>query len=108
MNIEEKCINTLRCLAIDASAVSMTGLELFRIQGQKYPDIVLPSDIKTRLAAEAAWSIIMPIIDPLEANTATGFPNYSAGMQGPADAEALIARNGYNWIVMPLEEEDKK
>jgi hypothetical protein len=42
-----------------------------------------------------------------EAVTATGFPNYSVGTQGPADAEALIARDGHNWIVMPLEDDDK-
>ena len=57
---------------------------------------------------EAAWSILMPIIEAWEANTATGFPNYSVGMQGPADAEALIARDSHNWIVMPLEKDDKK
>ena len=57
---------------------------------------------------EAAWNILMPIIDAWETNTAAGFPNYSVGMQGPADAEALIARDGHNWIVMPLDEENKK
>ena len=55
---------------------------------------------------EAAWSILMPIIEAWEANTTTDFPNYSVGMQGPADAEALIARDGHNWIVMPLEKDE--
>jgi glucose-6-phosphate 1-dehydrogenase len=56
---------------------------------------------------EAAWSILMPIIESWESNTTTGFPNYSVGTQGPEDAEALIARDGHTWIVMPLENDDK-
>jgi glucose-6-phosphate 1-dehydrogenase len=56
---------------------------------------------------EAAWSILMPVIESWESNTATGFPNYSVGTQGPEDAEALIARDGHTWIVMPLENDDK-
>jgi glucose-6-phosphate 1-dehydrogenase len=57
---------------------------------------------------EAAWSILMPIIETWESNTATGFPNYPVSTQGPEDAEALIARDGRTWIVMPLENDDKK
>ena len=57
---------------------------------------------------EAAWSILMPIIESWESNNSTGFPNYSVGSQGPEDAEALIARDGRTWIVMPLENDDKK
>jgi glucose-6-phosphate 1-dehydrogenase len=57
---------------------------------------------------EAAWSILMPIIETWEGNTSTGFPNYAVGTQGPEDAEALIARDGHHWIVMPLENDDKK
>lgn len=54
---------------------------------------------------EAAWSILMPIIDVWEANTNPGFPNYSVGMQGPEDAEALIARDSHNWVTMPLKKD---
>jgi glucose-6-phosphate 1-dehydrogenase len=57
---------------------------------------------------EAAWSILMPVIESWEANNTTGFPNYGVGTQGPEDAEALIARDGHNWIVMPLENDEKK
>lgn len=53
---------------------------------------------------EAAWEILMPIIKSWEANPAS-FPNYAAGMQGPEDAEALIAKDGHNWIVMPTEKQ---
>lgn len=52
---------------------------------------------------EAAWNILMPIIDAWKANTAPTFPNYSAGSHGPEDAAALIAQDGHNWIVMPLD-----
>ena len=51
---------------------------------------------------EAAWSILMPILEVWEANTTPGFPNYTVGMQGPEDAEALIARDSHNWTLMPL------
>ena len=50
---------------------------------------------------EAAWKIVMPIIEKWEANPSVHFPNYAAGMQGPEDAEALIARDGHNWFVTP-------
>ena len=39
---------------IDARVVSMPSWELFRMQEQNYRDEVLPPDIKTRLAVEAA------------------------------------------------------
>ena len=54
---------------------------------------------------EAAWAILMPIIRSWETNPSVNFPNYAAGMQGPEDAEALIAKDGHNWIVMPPEKE---
>lgn len=53
---------------------------------------------------EAAWKVLMPILHAWSANTSPDFPNYSAGTHGPEDAEALIAKDGHNWIVMPLEE----
>ena len=50
---------------------------------------------------EAAWKVLMPIIDSWEKNPSVNFPNYDAGMQGPEDAEALIAKDGHSWMVMP-------
>jgi glucose-6-phosphate 1-dehydrogenase len=47
---------------------------------------------------EAAWSLVMPIIDVWQANPPTDFPNYAAGTQGPEAGEALIAQYGHNWI----------
>ena len=45
---------------------------------------------------EAAWNSLMPIINSWDANPSVNFPNYKAGMQGPEDAEALIAKGGQN------------
>lgn len=52
---------------------------------------------------EAAWEILMPILEKWEANPSVYFPNYAAGTKGPEEAEALIAKDGHNWIVMPFE-----
>ncbi|CAN5901093.1 glucose-6-phosphate dehydrogenase [soil metagenome] len=52
---------------------------------------------------EAAWEVLMPVIDTWNANPSVNFPNYAAGMQGPEDAEALIARDGKSWISIPFE-----
>jgi glucose-6-phosphate 1-dehydrogenase len=52
---------------------------------------------------EAAWKAIMPVINAWDKNPSVNFPNYEAGMQGPEDAEALIAKDGHSWITMPLE-----
>jgi len=50
---------------------------------------------------EAAWKIIMPILDAWETRAPVDFPNYSPDSWGPEDAEALIARDGHNWITLP-------
>ncbi len=52
---------------------------------------------------EAAWEVLMPVIDTWNANPSINFPNYAAGMQGPEDSEALIAKDGNSWIAMPFE-----
>lgn len=51
---------------------------------------------------EAAWKVVMPILEVWEARKPLDFPNYSPDSWGPEDAEALIARDGHNWISMPL------
>jgi glucose-6-phosphate 1-dehydrogenase len=50
---------------------------------------------------EAAWEVVMPILDVWKARKPLDFPNYSPGSWGPEDAEALIARDGHNWINLP-------
>jgi glucose-6-phosphate 1-dehydrogenase len=50
---------------------------------------------------EAAWKVIMPILQVWEERSPVDFPNYAPGTWGPEDAEALIAREGRNWITLP-------
>jgi glucose-6-phosphate 1-dehydrogenase len=51
---------------------------------------------------EAAWRVLMPIIEVWESSIPTDFPNYDAGTMGPEDAEALIAQDGNHWVMLPL------
>ena len=48
---------------------------------------------------EAAWKIVMPILEAWETRAPGNFPNYSPDSWGPEDAEALVAKDGHNWIV---------
>ena len=48
---------------------------------------------------EAAWEVVMPILETWESRPSLEFPNYTAGMWGPENAEALIAREGHTWAV---------
>src|SRR5579863_756941 len=49
---------------------------------------------------EAAWKIVMPILEAWQNRPPLSFPNYAPGSWGPEDAEALIARDGHQWIVI--------
>jgi glucose-6-phosphate 1-dehydrogenase len=46
---------------------------------------------------EAGWNIIQPMLDVWGAMHARNFPNYAAGAWGPAEADALMARDGRAW-----------
>jgi glucose-6-phosphate 1-dehydrogenase len=47
---------------------------------------------------EQTWAILSPLLDRLESAAAVGkFPNYAAGTSGPAEADALMARDGRSW-----------
>lgn len=46
---------------------------------------------------EAAWKIIMPILNVWENNPPQQFPNYSAGSWGPTESNELIAQDSYFW-----------
>jgi glucose-6-phosphate 1-dehydrogenase len=50
---------------------------------------------------EAAWKVVMPVIEAWEQRAPIDFPNYAPDSWGPEDAEALIARDGHNWITLP-------
>lgn len=47
---------------------------------------------------EAAWKIIMPVLEYWENSPAADFPNYEAGSDGPQQADALLARDGRMWL----------
>jgi glucose-6-phosphate 1-dehydrogenase len=46
---------------------------------------------------EAAWSLMMPILEIWEAQPPLDFPNYKAGEWGPRAADELIAQDGFSW-----------
>jgi glucose-6-phosphate 1-dehydrogenase len=56
---------------------------------------------------EAAWDILMPVIDVWESTIPIDFPNYEAGSMGPEEAQALIAKDGNNWVMLPLDTSKK-
>ncbi|MCL4535618.1 MAG: glucose-6-phosphate dehydrogenase [Bacteroidetes bacterium] len=47
---------------------------------------------------EAAWTILMPILDVWGQVRPSDFPNYQAGTWGPSTADELLARDGRNWL----------
>lgn len=56
---------------------------------------------------EAAWELLMPILSSWKDNPSVNFPNYAAGLQGPETSEALIAKDGNNWLINTLKKEDE-
>lgn len=57
---------------------------------------------------EAAWEILMPLLNSWQSRDSVNLPNYSAGSWGPEIAEALIAQDGYHWFTLPIENKKKK
>lgn len=51
---------------------------------------------------EAAWRLVMPVLDAWAANPATDFPNYAAGSWGPESADMLVTRDGNSWLTPTL------
>lgn len=47
---------------------------------------------------EAAWKVIMPILETWEGRKPQDFPNYSPDSWGPDASDALLARDGHTWI----------
>ena len=43
---------------------------------------------------EAGWHVVQPILEHWAKVKPEGFPNYASGSEGPAEADALIARDG--------------
>ncbi len=46
---------------------------------------------------EAAWQLLMPILEEWTEANPLDFPNYSAGSWGPKAADELLAREGHAW-----------
>jgi glucose-6-phosphate 1-dehydrogenase len=51
---------------------------------------------------EAAWDLLMPILNAWSSKKSLNFPNYAADSWGPEIAEALIAKDGFHWFTLPL------
>lgn len=51
---------------------------------------------------EAAWELLMPILNAWSGKKSLSFPNYPADSWGPETAEALIARDGFHWFTLPI------
>jgi glucose-6-phosphate 1-dehydrogenase len=51
---------------------------------------------------EAAWELLMPVIQAWANKPSLNFPNYSADSWGPELAEALIAKDGFHWFTLPV------
>jgi glucose-6-phosphate 1-dehydrogenase len=46
---------------------------------------------------EGAWRVVQPVLDSWAANPPTDYPNYKAGSDGPAETDAMLARDGRSW-----------
>jgi glucose-6-phosphate 1-dehydrogenase len=57
---------------------------------------------------EAAWSVIMPVLEVWREVKAADFPNYEAGSWGPESAEMLISRDGRIWLTAGAGPSSKK
>jgi glucose-6-phosphate 1-dehydrogenase len=51
---------------------------------------------------EAAWRLLMPVLEMWAVASPSDFPNYAAGTWGPEAAQGLLAHQGHSW---PLPEE---
>jgi glucose-6-phosphate 1-dehydrogenase len=46
---------------------------------------------------ESGWRVVQPVLDTWAAEKPKGFPNYTAGSQGPAEAGELLEKDGRHW-----------
>lgn len=53
---------------------------------------------------EAAWELLMPVINAWSRKRSRNFPNYAADSWGPELAEALIAKDGFHWFTLPIKD----
>ncbi|TAE14808.1 MAG: glucose-6-phosphate dehydrogenase [Bacteroidetes bacterium] len=50
---------------------------------------------------EAAWQLVMPIIEHWQQNTHEPVPTYAPGSWGPQQADELLSKQGRNWVSYP-------
>src|ERR1039457_3445786 len=60
---------------------------------------------------EAAWQLVMPVLEAWQAASPSDFPNYAAGTWGPEDAQRLLSQ-GHSWplpteLVEPCRKKEK-
>jgi glucose-6-phosphate 1-dehydrogenase len=61
---------------------------------------VLRNDLTLFMRAdqiEAAWKLLMPVLEMWSSSPPSDFPNYNAGTWGPEAAHALLAKDGHSW-----------
>ena len=46
---------------------------------------------------EETWRVVGKVLDHWSKEAPAGFPNYASGSDGPAEADALLARQGRTW-----------
>jgi glucose-6-phosphate 1-dehydrogenase len=51
---------------------------------------------------EAAWRLLMPVIEAWRASPPSDFPNYAGGTWGPDATQGLLAHQGHSWP-LPME-----
>jgi glucose-6-phosphate 1-dehydrogenase len=56
---------------------------------------------------EAAWQVLMPVLEEWAHSSPRNFPNYAAGTMGPAAADVLMERDGRAWP-LPIAVADKE
>jgi glucose-6-phosphate 1-dehydrogenase len=47
---------------------------------------------------ESSWAVLMPILNVWDKSKPADFPNYKSGTWGPKSAEALMVKDGRNWM----------
>jgi glucose-6-phosphate 1-dehydrogenase len=46
---------------------------------------------------ESGWRVVQPVLDAWTSEKPKGFPNYTAGSQGPRAADELLEKDGRHW-----------
>jgi glucose-6-phosphate 1-dehydrogenase len=57
---------------------------------------------------EAAWTVVMPVLEAWKAIPPPDFPDYSAGTWGPETAAALLVQDRRSWLLPTVLEEEIK